>query len=161
MSVKKWIDLSAKILLWDVGSWLSINGEAIYKTKPWNYQNDTLNNNFWYKNTTFCTRVFHSDVMIHVAMFLSSRYTHRPDTGAVYGALTLKYQSKVMLGNIKLGSGSKVSLLGYDGDVSWKTYPNSTIEISMPPLPLDTQLRWAWVFKFENLIPSQQEDIML
>ena len=105
--------------------------------------------------------MFHSDVMIHVAMFLSSRYTHRPDTGAVYGALTLKYQSKVMLGNIKLESGSKVSLLGYDGDVSWKTYPNSTVEISMPPLPLDTQLRWAWVFKFENLIPSQQEDIML
>ena len=31
-----------------VGSWLSINGEAIYKTKPWQHQNDTLNNNFWY-----------------------------------------------------------------------------------------------------------------
>ena len=95
-----------------------------------------------------------------------SRYTYRPDTGAVYGALTLKYQFTVMLGNIKLGSGSKVSLLGYDGDVSWKTYPNSTVEISMPPLPLDTQLRWAWVFKFENLIPNypvpdKQEDIML
>ena len=47
-----------------------------------------------------------------------SRYTYHPDTGAVYGALTQKYQFAVMLGNIKLGSGSKISLLGYDGDVS-------------------------------------------
>lgn len=86
-----------------------------------------------------------------------SRYTYRPDTGAVYGILTLKYQFSVMLGNIKVGSGSKVSLLGYDGDVSSKTYPNGTLEISMPPLPLDTQLRWAWVFKFENVL---QEDIL-
>ena len=96
--------------------------------------------------------------------FLSvPRYTYRPDTGAVYGALTLKYQFTVMLGNMKLGSGSKVSLLGYDGEVSWKTYPNSTIEITMPPLPLDTELRWAWVFKFENVIQStlsKQEDIL-
>ena len=93
----------------------------------------------------------------------SSRYTYRPDTGAVYGALTLKYQSKVMLGNMKVGSGSKVSLLGYDGEVSWKAYPNNTVEITMPPLPLDTELRWAWVFKFENVLqstPSKVEDIL-
>ena len=30
-----------------VGKWLSINGEAIYKTRPWRYQNDTVNPNFW------------------------------------------------------------------------------------------------------------------
>ena len=85
--------------------------------------------------------------------FLSiSRYTYHPDTGAVYGTLTQKYLFNVMLGNMKLGSGSKVSLLGYDGEVSWKTYPNNTAEVSMPPLPLDTELRWAWVFKFENVL---------
>ena len=38
-----------------LGSWLAINGEAIYKTKPWHYQNDTANNNFWYiKVLRFC-----------------------------------------------------------------------------------------------------------
>ena len=97
-------------------------------------------------------------------LFLTiSRYTYRPDTGAVYGTLTLKYQFTVMLGNMKVGSSSKVSLLGYDGEVSWKTYSNNTVEISMPPLPLDTELRWAWVFKFENVLPSttsKEEDIL-
>jgi hypothetical protein len=91
-------------------------------------------------------------------MFLASRYTYSPATGAVYGILTLKYQPTVNLGNIKVGTGSKISLLGYDGDVSWKTYPNSTLGISMPPLPLDTELRWAWAFKFENV--SKQEHIL-
>ena len=57
-----------------VGSWLSINGEAIYKTKPWHYQNDTLNNNFWYSYNKTNT---HCDVIIHMnysQVHLSSRY---------------------------------------------------------------------------------------
>ncbi|KAI3388037.1 hypothetical protein SNEBB_002508, partial [Seison nebaliae] len=31
-----------------VGNWLKINGEAIYKTRPWIYQNDTLTKDVWY-----------------------------------------------------------------------------------------------------------------
>ena len=31
-----------------IGSWMNVNGEAIYKTKPWHYQNDTVNGHFWY-----------------------------------------------------------------------------------------------------------------
>ena len=85
----------------------------------------------------------------------SYRYTYRPDTGAVYGTLTQAYQSKVILGNLVVGSSSKVSLVGYDDKVTWEAYTNDTIAISMPPLPLDTELRWAWVFKFENVLPSK------
>ena len=30
-----------------LGSWLSINGEAIYETKPWVYQKDKLIDSVW------------------------------------------------------------------------------------------------------------------
>lgn len=34
--------------LTQLGRWLEVNGEAIYKSKPWIHQNDTLNSNVWY-----------------------------------------------------------------------------------------------------------------
>ena len=34
--------------LWQLGSWLSVNGEAIYRSIPWSHQNDTLTNTIWY-----------------------------------------------------------------------------------------------------------------
>lgn len=30
-----------------MGEWMSVNGEAIYGTRPWIYQNDTINPNVW------------------------------------------------------------------------------------------------------------------
>jgi alpha-L-fucosidase len=30
-----------------MGSWLKVNGEAIYSSVPWKYQNDTINPNVW------------------------------------------------------------------------------------------------------------------
>lgn len=30
-----------------MGAWLKVNGEAIYSSVPWKYQNDTLNSNVW------------------------------------------------------------------------------------------------------------------
>ena len=31
-----------------LGDWMRVNGRAIYDTKPWIYQNDTLNGDVWY-----------------------------------------------------------------------------------------------------------------
>ncbi|CAG2167105.1 unnamed protein product [Oppiella nova] len=32
----------------DLGHWLSVNGEAIYESKPWKHQNDTTTKEVWY-----------------------------------------------------------------------------------------------------------------
>uniref|UniRef100_A0A6P7FAU7 Putative alpha-L-fucosidase n=1 Tax=Diabrotica virgifera virgifera TaxID=50390 RepID=A0A6P7FAU7_DIAVI len=34
--------------LQELGTWLSINGDAIYSTRPWTSQNDSLTNGVWY-----------------------------------------------------------------------------------------------------------------
>ncbi len=31
----------------EMGKWLQVNGEAVYGTKPWIYQNDTFDKNVW------------------------------------------------------------------------------------------------------------------
>jgi len=41
------IDAIFEERLRQLGSWLKINGEAIYNTQPWKYQNDTTNPNIW------------------------------------------------------------------------------------------------------------------
>ena len=39
-----------------LGSWLGVNGEAIYSTIPWSHQHDTLTDNVWYvSNISCCT----------------------------------------------------------------------------------------------------------
>lgn len=37
--------------LLDFGSWLAVNGESIYESKPWKVQNDTLGG-IWYTSKT-------------------------------------------------------------------------------------------------------------
>lgn len=30
-----------------IGSWLKVNGDGVYGTEPWKYQNDTINSRVW------------------------------------------------------------------------------------------------------------------
>ncbi len=39
--------------LTQMGSWLKVNGEAIYASKPWRVQNETTTKGIWYKKIFF------------------------------------------------------------------------------------------------------------
>ena len=46
-----------------IGSWLAVNGEAIYETTPWSHQNDTITPNVWC--VSFCNILFPSERSIN------------------------------------------------------------------------------------------------
>lgn len=104
-----------------------MNGEAIYNTRPWKYQNDTINSNVWYTQ----------------------------NSGIVY-AILLQFPSnqKVVLGAPTTSSSTKVSLLGFEGIINWSpTASGAGLTINLLPMsPVNAPCQWAWVFKLENVL---------
>jgi alpha-L-fucosidase len=109
-----------------LGAWLGVNGEAIYETKPWKYQNDTTNSDVW--------------------------YTSKGD--AVYGIVT-KYpkNGKVRITAPQAADSTEISLLGYSGKVQWVVLSDKSIVVYLSKsgmIPLN--LNWGFVIKFKNII---------
>jgi alpha-L-fucosidase len=109
-----------------LGQWLSINGEAIYETRPWIYQNDTVNSDVWYT--------------------LKS--------GVVYGIL-LKWPTKsIIIDAPHTTSNTKVTMLGYNSNIIWKPInpDQSGIIIDIAQFVANAlPSEWAWTFKLTNL----------
>jgi alpha-L-fucosidase len=103
------------------GTWLAINGEAIYSTKPWKFQNDTVTPGVWYTTST--------------------------KTGGVY-AMLLDWPSTytVTLGALKGMKATSITLMGYKEELKFQDVANG-VEVMLPFLPLDTPLKWAWTLK--------------
>ncbi|CAF4021601.1 unnamed protein product [Rotaria sordida] len=113
-----------------MGSWLQVNGEAIYATKPWEYQNDTINPNVW--------------------------YTSSQDNRFVYAFLLIwpKDSNEIILGAPLSSSRTIVTLLGSNADsVPWRVASGDrgiVIDVSAIKLHL-LQSEWTWAFKLENI----------
>ncbi|CAM4903004.1 unnamed protein product [Rotaria socialis] len=115
-----------------MGSWLKVNGEAIYSSIPWKYQNDTINKNVW--------------------------YTSSKDKEFVYASLLdwSKNTSEILLGAPVSSSSTRVTLLGSDMvPLNW--HPASAsggiiIDVSNVKI-YSLASDWAWVFKLENITP--------
>ncbi|XP_021348707.1 alpha-L-fucosidase-like [Mizuhopecten yessoensis] len=112
-----------------MGEWLGVNGEAIYASKPWSHQNDTLSSGVWYTSQK------------------------SPNGTSVY-AIVLDWPDNNVL---KLGAPvvspvSKVSLLGYSGQLTLTPGVGSGVTVTIPPISInEMKVRWAWVFKFTGL----------
>ncbi|XP_068975550.1 alpha-L-fucosidase [Bombus flavifrons] len=104
-----------------MGEWLKINGEAIYNTKPWITQNDTLSNTVWYTQSKNIKQVY--------AIILEW-----PNEGLLY------------LGSLKTSRSTQISVLGSKLLIRWKQ-SNEKLIVSLPA-ELDKG-QPAWVLKIK------------
>ncbi|XP_013422200.1 alpha-L-fucosidase-like isoform X1 [Lingula anatina] len=112
-----------------MGQWLKVNGEAIYGSKPWAFQNDTATHGVW--------------------------YTYQKATDSVYAIVTGGKMpfGKLMLGAPNPSPGTQVTLLGYTGGpFRFDRNPPGGIAIDVPAIPASQMpCDWAWTFKFTQL----------
>lgn len=107
-----------------VGKWLSINGEAIYASKPWRVQSEK-NTSVWYTSKG-------SDVY---AIFL-----HWPENGV----LNLKSPNTI--------STAQIMMLGIQKDLKWSTNPHEGLLIYLPQLPPSAlPVEFAWTVKMTGV----------
>ncbi|KAL2734508.1 alpha-L-fucosidase [Vespula maculifrons] len=105
-----------------IGSWLKVNGEAIYNTKPWKIQNDTLTSDVW--------------------------YTQSKDEKRLY-VLILEWpkESVLSLGSLKVPNNTHVSLFGFTKPLKWMQYPTKLVV----HLPYEAHKgEPAWVLRIEQ-----------
>uniref|UniRef100_A0A336KX07 Putative alpha-L-fucosidase n=1 Tax=Culicoides sonorensis TaxID=179676 RepID=A0A336KX07_CULSO len=116
----------------DMGHWLAINGEAIYDSNPWIYQNDTFTPNIWFTSKSLSGKIV---VYATVLSFPSTNYT--VDIFAINDYVTEQ---------------TKIELLGYSGQIMWFMRDNA-IRIKFPDKATldELGLKFAWTFKITGL----------
>jgi len=134
--------------LWEMGLWLQVNGEAIYETKPWIYQNDTINGNVWYTSKLRKQDKTNKSILWN---------PQNAQNTIVYAHLLVwPEDDKLILGGPNVTADTQVNMLGYSGKIKFAPgQSGSGIEIDL------SDIRWhklpptittfAWVFKLENL----------
>lgn len=105
-----------------MGEWLGINGDSIYGTEPWKFQNDTTNQDVWYTSKN----------------------------KSVYGILLKWSNNFVKMSAIANSSFDGIRLLGYNGKLKWSRTDQSVV-IDTNSVNLNGSLKWAWVFEFINV----------
>ncbi|XP_042554817.1 plasma alpha-L-fucosidase-like [Dipodomys spectabilis] len=111
-----------------MGSWLKVNGKAIYETSPWRSQNDTLTPEVWYTANSKEKSVY--------AIFL-----RWPTSGQLF------------LGQPKASVGAtKVNLLGHGQPLNWTLAKPSGIMVELPQLSIDEMpCEWGWALALTNV----------
>ncbi|KAK6189935.1 hypothetical protein SNE40_001897 [Patella caerulea] len=116
-----------------MGQWLTVNGEAIYSSKPWSYQNDTLTPKVWY----------------------TSQNTSQGLSKKIVYALVLQWPKDniLVLKSPIASKNTTVSLVGYPGTFPFSRLSNQGISIEIPVISFNQMpCSWAWTFKLTNIV---------
>ncbi|CAG7785871.1 unnamed protein product, partial [Allacma fusca] len=107
--------------LLQIGKWLETNGEAIYESKPWKYQNDTVNPTVWYTSNESRQHVY---------------------------AIVLKWPGrKLPLASVDPNAVQNVTVLGCSDLPQWSADSAGHTVVSMPrPEKIATNYAWTVVF---------------
>ncbi|KAK8378851.1 hypothetical protein O3P69_009521 [Scylla paramamosain] len=113
-----------------MGSWLAINGEAIYGSRPWSHQNDTLTPGVWFTSK--------DDIVFAIV-------------------LSWPKENVLALGSVKDTPQTNISLLGYTATpytLHVGFHPTSQGIKVMFPSMADVKGQWAWVLAMKNVLPG-------
>jgi len=108
-----------------MGSWLKVNGDAVYSSRPWTFQNDTVTKDVWYTKKTNS-----SGTTVYAFIFAW------PDSDTL------------TIGAPKASVATTVSLLGMMQPLSYKTMSPHGLIVQMPNLSFaELPCKWIWVLK--------------
>ncbi|OQV17346.1 Alpha-L-fucosidase [Hypsibius exemplaris] len=114
--------------LTQLGQWMEVNGEAIYKSVPWSKQNDTLTKDVWYT---------------------SKKGADGVDVYAII--LNWSANATIVLGAPKVSANTVINILGYPVALKYRTLDQG-IEIALPPLQdIPAPQAWGVVMKLTQL----------
>ncbi|XP_006883722.1 PREDICTED: tissue alpha-L-fucosidase [Elephantulus edwardii] len=110
-----------------VGKWLSINGEAIYGSKPWRVQSEKKKNGttVWYTSKN-----------------------------SIVYAILLQWPPNgiLSLASPNASTTAKIKMLGIPGQLKWSRDPNWGLLISLPPFqPSSFPVRFAWTLELNGV----------